>query len=142
MKKSEWNQQYYAEPSEIASNSEITTAEMQDELGENYDREIRYRIFPRIYRYMFDAYKGGRSKHHHTAIKYMIDQSEEKQRYLLEAGIEFIRAIVYTGMDSQDYTNKGGVAVPHTVELILREAGLYITSDIDIRQHELDEWLK
>jgi hypothetical protein len=142
MKKETWNKQYYAEKSEVSSNSDITDQDLRNELGDSYERTIRHRIFPRIYQHMFDAYRGGRSRHHHTAIKYIIDQSPTKQRYVLEAGIEFLRAIIMTGMDVKDYTNEGKSAVPHTVDLILREAGLYITSDIDISQYDLDKWLE
>ena len=142
MKKETWNQQYYAEKNEIISNSDITEENLLTEFGEEYERTIRHRVFPRLYQHMFDAYKGGRAKHHHTAIKYMIDTSDKKQRYLLEAGIEFIRAIVMTGMDVKDYTADGKPSVPHTVDLILREGGLYITSDISITDYELDQWLE
>ena len=140
MKFEKWSKQFYVTPADIVSNSEITQENMADELGDEFDRDLRYKITPRIYRYILQKSRASH-RQHALGIKKLIYDSKEKQRYLLEAVIEHMRGIIHYGRDMEDYDPNGKGAIHEGVETILREGGLFITGEILIPIQELEgDW--
>lgn len=129
------NNEYYIELDDVINNSEFDETELKETYGEAIEYHLK-NASSKVYSIIYSAYGGRDRMKQYSAMRYMINNDEEKQRGLRNAIIEYVRGAVYSGMDLKAYTSTDAT---HSQEVIniLDKYGLWIKSEIMTLDGEL-----
>ena len=131
------NNQYYIEKDDILEHSEFEETDLTEVFGEKLEYHLKV-ASKKIYSIMYSAYGGKERERQYKIMRYMINNSEDMQRGIRDAIIEYIRGALITGMDLKDYLPSASIeerklniaTYPPMVKYILEENGLWIKRQI------------
>jgi len=134
MEYSKEESQYYITEEDVLNYSAITSNQIK-ELAQEYSSSasLLRDIARSVYTFMYSHYRGVRSLEHKRKMEYIIYNGERKkqmQSALRGAQIEWLKGMIFSGMDLYMYTPEGKPYAPESVQQKLREGGLIIKGEI------------
>jgi len=121
------NNEYIATIDDIVNNSEFTSEELVEVLGEGIEYHLS-NMSKKTYRIMYSAYNGWNIEQQVLELQEIINNDEEKQQVILDAIVEYVRGAMYSGLDLQIYMGNKGYS--SELKDILRMGGLWIKGEI------------
>ena len=139
MKYSTERKQLYCTVSDVVSETSITSSDLRDKFGNNFEDVIQKDLSRQVNRYIYQAHKGFDVRYHKRVLDALIWNNPELKLGIKNAIIEHVKGAYYAGMDLNVYSGATGMnkeqALPDSVieELriggVLELAGRYEISD-------------
>jgi hypothetical protein len=128
--------EYQITKDEVINNSEFSDSELVEVYGEAIDFYLK-NASSKVYSIMYSAFRGIDKERQYAAIRYILNNDEDKIAGLRDAIIEYIRGAMYSGMDLNLYLQTGA---SHSVEVIniLKKHGLWIVAKIEYTDEEIE----
>ena len=139
MKYSTERKQLYCTVSDVVSETSITSSDLRDKFGNNFEDVIQKDLSRQVNRYIYQMHKGFDVRNHKRVLDALIWNDPDLQQGIKNAIIEHVKGAYYAGMDLNVYSGATGMekqqVLPDSVleELriggILELAGRYEISD-------------
>lgn len=109
---------------DVINETSFTSKDIQDKLGEQFDRVVERDLSRSVYRYLHGLRRGFDNDRHTRILNALIFNNGTYQRGLKLAMVEMVKGAMYTGMDLNTYSAEILKAFPDTVMHELKNAGL------------------
>lgn len=137
--------EYVLDVNDIIQNSEIEEEDLLEVFGNQY-KFILAQAAQKTYLAMYSAYRGIHRDRQRKALQWMVINNDGNKEVMLRAQIEYVRSMLITGMDLQNYLQENSIEErmrnevkhPKTVLEILRSGGLLFPSEVEYIDSELE----
>jgi hypothetical protein len=125
---------------DVLNETSLSSKDVQDKLGEQFERVIERELSRDVYRYLHGVYRGFDNKEHTRILNALIFNNGNYQEGLKWAMIEHVKGAVYSGLDLNKYSAESMKALPDTVMWELKNGGLMdLTGNLEIDPELLNE---
>jgi len=125
---------------DVLNETSLSSKDVQDKLGEAFERVIERELSRDVYRYLHGLYRGFDNKEHTRILNALIFNNGNYQEGLKWAMIEHVKGAVYSGLDLNKYSAESLKALPDTVMWELKNGGLMdLTGNLEIDPELLNE---
>ena len=128
------NEEYYIEIDDIINNSEFTDKDLTDVYGEKIEWSLKD-ASSKVYSIIYGAFTGIDKPRQNKAIRYLINNDEDRQLGLRKAIIEYVRGDLSIGLGLGLYTDKQHYS--KEVVSILKRYGMWRVAKIVYRDEDL-----
>ena len=128
--------EYQITKDEVINNSEFLESDLTDVYGEAIDFYLK-NASSKVYSIMYSAFRGIDKERQYAALRYILNNDEDKIAGLRDAIIEYIRGAMYSGMDLNLYLQTGASHSKEVVN-ILKKHGLWIVAKIEYTDEEIE----
>lgn len=133
-------QELYITLDDVLNETSLTSKDVQDKLGANFEDVIERELSRGVYRYLHGQYRGFDNKEHTRILNALIFNNGNYQEALKWAMIEYVKGAVYSGMDLNAYSHDTLKTLPDTVMWELKNGGLLdLTGDLVIDDDTLQD---
>jgi hypothetical protein len=124
MKFNHKTQETYITIDDVINESSFTSKDIQDKLGEQFDRVVERDLSRNVYRYLNGLRRGFDNARHTRILNALIFNNRKYQRAMKLAMVEMVKGAMYSGMDLNAYSAEVLKAIPDTVLHELKNGGL------------------
>ena len=125
---------------DVINETSFTSKDIQDKLGEQFDRVVERDLSRAVYRYLHGLRRGFDNDRQTRILNALIFNNRTYQRGLKLAMVELVKGAMYTGMDLNAYSAEMLKALPDTVMHELKNAGLTdLVGHLNIADELLEE---
>jgi len=117
-------QELYITIDDVLNETSFSSKDVQDKLGEAFEKVIERDLSRDVYRYLHGLYRGFDNKEHTRILNALIFNNGNYQEALKWAMIEHVKGAVYSGLDLNKYSAESMKALPDTVMWELKNGGL------------------
>ena len=128
------NGTYRVEIDDVLNNSEFTQTDLTNIFKEQVEANLKV-ISQRVNQIMFNAYRGLNKKRQIDFIKWWVQQETYRQNALRDAMIEYLRGVIYGGLDMNNYD--GGMTHSETVIDIMRDGDIWFPQTIEYEDDDI-----
>ncbi len=150
MKFNHKTQETYITIDDVINESSFTSKDIQDKLGEQFDRVVERDLSRAVYRYLHGLRRGFDDGRQTRILNALIFNNRKFQRGLKLAMVEMVKGAMYSGMDLNAYSAEDAVAVgstviptkdiPNTVLHELKNGGLLqLIAQLDVADELVEE---
>jgi hypothetical protein len=109
---------------DVINETSFTSKDIQDKLGEQFDRVVERDLSRAVYRYLHGLRRGFDNDRHTRILNALIFNNRTYQRGLKLAMVELVKGAMYSGMDLNAYSAELLKSIPDTVLHELKNGGL------------------
>ena len=137
--------QIYCTLTDIINETSITSVELQEKFGANFEDVIKKDISRAVNRHIYGQHRGFDARNHKRVLDALIFNTPRLQEGIRNAIVEHTKGAYYSGMDLNEYSGgTGGMdqmkVLPDSVKEELRIAGVYdLAGYFEISDEVLDE---
>lgn len=137
--------QLYCTLTDILNETSITSVELQEKFGDNFEDVIKKDLSRAVNRYVYTMHKGFNPRRYKRVLDALIFNTPRLQQGIRNAIVEHTKGAYYSGMDLNEYSGEAGgmdakKKLPDSVLDELRIAGVYdLAGRFDISDDVLDE---
>jgi len=125
---------------DVINETSFTSKDIQDKLGEQFDRVVERDLSRAVYRYLHGLRRGFDNDRQTRILNALIFNNRTYQRGLKLAMVELVKGAMYTGMDLNAYSAEMLKALPDTVMHELKNSGLTdLVGHLNIADELLEE---
>jgi hypothetical protein len=124
MKFNHKTQETYITIDDVINESSFTSKDIQDKLGEQFDRVVERDLSRNVYRYLHGLRRGFDNARHTRILNALIFNNRKYQRAIKLAMVEMVKGAMYSGMDLNAYSAEILKTMPDTVLHELKNGGL------------------
>lgn len=117
-------QELYITLDDVLNETSLTSKDIQDKLGANFEDVIERELSRGVYRYLHAQYRGFDNKEHVRILNALIFNNGNYQEALKLAMVEYVKGAVYSGMDLNAYSHDTLKDLPDNVMWELKNGGL------------------
>ena len=128
------NGTYRIDIDDVLNNSEFTQTDLTNIFKEQVEANLKV-ISQRVNQIMFNAYRGLNKKRQIDFIKWWVEQETSRQNALRDAMIEYLRGVIYSGLDMNNYD--GGMTHSETVIDIMRDGDIWFPQTIEYEDDDI-----
>jgi|SRR6056297_847091 len=133
-------QELYITIDDVLNETSFSSKDVQDKLGESFERVIERDLSRDVYRYLHGLYRGFDNKEHTRILNALIFNNGNYQEGLKWAMVEHVKGAVYSGLDLNKYSAESLKALPDTVLWELKNGGLLdLSGELQIDPELLNE---
>lgn len=133
-------QELYITIDDVLNETSFSSKDVQDKLGEQFERVIERELSRGVYRYLHGLYRGFDNKEHTRILNALIFNNGNYQEALKWAMIEHVKGAVYSGLDLNAYSAESMKSLPDNVLWELKNGGLLdLSGDLHIDPELLNE---
>jgi len=140
MKFNHKTQETYITIDDVINESSFTSKDIQDKLGEQFDRVVERDLSRAVYRYLHGLRRGFDDGRQTRILNALIFNNRKFQRGLKLAMVEMVKGAMYTGMDLNTYSAEVTKSMPDTVLHELKNGGLLqLIAQLDVADELVEE---
>lgn len=88
---------------DVINQTSLTSKDIQDKLGDNFEKVIERDLSRDVYRYLYSLYRGFDAASHIRTLNALVFNNRSYQKALQLAMVEHVKGAVYSGMDLNSY---------------------------------------
>lgn len=96
-------QEFFVTVDDVTNNTEFTTSDLKDKLGDYYKEIIERDLSRMVNRVLYGLYKGTQPLRHRKYINAYVLTNSFAQSKLRDAFVELVKGAMYSGMDLNAY---------------------------------------
>lgn len=135
----------YCTLTDIINETSITSVELQEKFGANFEDVIKKDLSRAVNRYIYAQHRGFDARKHKRVLDALIFNTPRLQEGIKRAIVEHTKGAYYSGMDLNEYSAEtGGMdgkkTIPNSVLHELRIAGIYdLAGALEVSDEVLEE---
>lgn len=137
--------QLYCTLTDILNETSITSVELQEKFGDNFEDVIKKDISRAVNRYVYSLHRGFDAKEYKRVLDALIYNTPRLQQGIRNAIVEHAKGAYYSGMDLHAYSGENTSmnekkVLPDTVMDELRISGVFdLAGQLELSEEVLDE---
>lgn len=136
--------QIYCTLTDIINETSITSVELQEKFGANFEDVIKKDISRAVNRYVYSSHLGFDAKERKRVLDALIFNTPRLQQGIKNAIVELTKGAYYSGMDLNEYSAASGMdqqkKLPDSVKEELKIAGIQdLSGNFEISDEVLEE---